>query len=59
MTLLALSTMSPGWQAVFFVISFILAVLATFGSRWPQWNLLAAAFAAFVLVLAYNAVAAA
>lgn len=59
MVLLALSTMPAGWQAFFFVLAFILAVLATAGARWPKVNLLAAAFAAFVLVLAWNALAAA
>lgn len=57
--MLAVSTMSPNATAVCFFIAFVLALLAAFGaSLRPTVNILALAFAAFVFVFLWNALAA-
>lgn len=59
-TLLALSQMSAGWAAFFYVLAFLLALLAAFGARvWPDVFLFALAFAAFLVPITWDHLAAA
>lgn len=58
MTMLAVSALSPNATAVCFFIAFVLALLAAFGAKvWPTVNILALAFAAYVFVFLWNALA--
>lgn len=43
--MLALETLSAGWQAVFYGIAVVLFVLAALGARVPRINLVAAGLA--------------
>ena len=59
MKMLAISTLSAGWTALFFVIAFVAAGIAAFFSwPWRQWHFwVAVSLAAFFFVAAWNALA--
>ena len=58
--MLAISTLSAGWTALFYGIAFVAAAIAAFFSwPWRQWHfMLAVALAAFFFVQVWNALAA-
>lgn len=56
--LLALSAMSPGWEAFFFIAAVVCFVLATLGAGFVRVNLVALGLALFVVPFAWNALAA-
>jgi hypothetical protein len=58
--MLAISAMSTGWTAFFYVVAFVAAGIAAFFSwPWRQWHFwVAVSFAAFFFVAAWDALAA-
>ena len=57
--MLAISTMSAGWTAFFYIIAFVAAAVAAFFSwPWRQWHFwIALSLAVYFFVQAWNAFA--
>ncbi len=55
--MLAVTALSAGWTAIFYVLAVVAFVLAACNAPVPRVNLLGAGGALFVFVAAWNAIA--